>query len=148
MKTLISSLEATPATSFSRPVQEFTGNVERRMAKAAGVTQFGVNHLTLAPGSMSSRRHWHEEEDEFVFVISGRVTLHDGTGDHELNPGDYAGFPAGVANAHHLINRSPAPAELLIVGARKVGEERVHYPDEANPGPFTIVRDAAGNRVG
>jgi uncharacterized cupin superfamily protein len=148
MRTLISKLDLTPETPSSRPVPEFMGNVERQMAKRVGVTQFGVNHLTLAPGSMTSRRHWHEQEDEFVFVLSGQVTLHDENGNHELGAGDYVGFPGGAPNGHHLINRSGASAALLIVGTRKVGEERVHYPDESNPGPFAIVRDASGNRVG
>jgi uncharacterized cupin superfamily protein len=147
VKTFISILDATPATPFSRPVAEFEGNVERQMAKLVGITQFGVNRLTLAPGSMSSRRHWHEQEDEFVFVVSGQVTLHDESGLHELSPGSYLGFPAGAPNGHHLINRSPTPVVLMIVGKRKVGKERVHYPDEPNRGPFTVVRDSTGNRV-
>ncbi len=142
VETLTSSLEETAATPFDRHVAEYDGNVHR-----VGVTQFGVNHLVLAPGSMSARRHWHESEDEFVYVLSGSVTLRDENGDHEMHAGDYVGFPAGSANAHHLINRSHQPAALIMVGTRKVGQERVHYPDQADPGPFTIIRDASGNRI-
>ena len=116
--------------------------------KAAGLTQFGVNHLTLNPGATSSRRHWHEGEDEFVLVLAGCVTLVDENGDHDLVEGDFAGFPAGAANGHHLVNRSASPTILLVVGARKVGEERVHYPDQPDPGPFTVVRDEKGARIG
>ena len=118
------------------------------MGKAVGLTQFGVNHLTLAPGAASSRRHWHEEEDEFVYVLSGTVVLIDDNGAHELSVGAFAGFPAGAANAHRLVNRSDAPAELIVAGSRKVGEERIHYPDEPDPGPSVIVRDTRGNRLG
>ena len=121
VQTFISTLDATPQTPFSRPIAEFEGNVERQMAELVGITQFGVNHLTLAPGSISSRRHWHEQEDEFVFVVSGHVVLHDENGCHELSPGDYAGFPGGAPNGHHLINRSPTPAVLMIVGTRRKG---------------------------
>ncbi len=117
------------------------------MAKTVSVTQFGVNYLTLAPGAESARRHWHEREDEFVYVLSGVVTLQDDNGDREIGPGHFVGFPAGAANAHHLINRSDAPVQLLIVGSRAVGEERIHYPDEADPGPFSVFRDESGIRV-
>ena len=147
VETFTSSLAETAPTSFATYVPTYAGNAHRPLGKRVGLTQFGVNHLTLAPGSMSSRRHWHECEDEFVYVLSGSVTLRDDNGDHEMGAGDYVGFPAGAANGHHLVNRSGEPAILLMVGTRKVGEERVHYPDEADPGPFTVIRDTAGNRV-
>jgi len=126
---------------------EFAGRAERQLGKAVGLTQFGVNHLSLEPGAASSRRHWHEGEDEFVYVLAGTVTLRDENGEHVLGPGDFAGFPAGAANGHHLLNTSGAVAELLVVGTRKVGEEKIHYPDQTDPGPFSVVRDDRGNRV-
>lgn len=147
MKTFLGQLSESPVTASSGYLAHHRGRHERQLGKRVGITQFGVNHLTLEPGASSSRRHWHEEEDEFVYVLAGAVTLIDETGAHELRPGDYAGFPAGAPNAHHLTNRTDAPAELIVVGTRKVGEERVHYPDEADPGPFGIVRDTRGDRV-
>ena len=148
VRTLLSRLSETPvAPSFaSAPASD--GREERQIGKAVGLTQFGVNHLTLNPGATSSRRHWHEGEDEFVLVLAGCVTLVDENGDHDLVEGDFAGFPAGAANGHHLVNRSASPTILLVVGARKVGEERVHYPDQPDPGPFTVVRDEKGARIG
>lgn len=147
MESLIAKLDATAATPFPEAYREYAGNVERQLAKRVGLRQFGVNHLSLAPGSVSSRRHWHEQEDEFVYVLSGSVTLHDENGLHELGAGDFVGFPAGAPNGHRLINRSAAPALLMIVGTRKVGEERIHYPDLPDAGPVTVIRDAAGDRV-
>jgi uncharacterized cupin superfamily protein len=135
-----------PAVGFGTPIEQ-QARMERQLGKAVAMRQFGVNHLTLAPGAVSSRRHWHEGEDEFVYVLSGMVVLRDENGEHELSAGAFAGFPAGAPNAHQLINRSSGPAELLVVGSRKVGEERIHYPDEADPGPFTVLRDESGDRV-
>ncbi|HEY0650326.1 cupin domain-containing protein [Phenylobacterium sp.] len=98
-----------------------------------GLTQFGVNHLSLEPGSASSRPHWHEGEDEFVYVLAGSVTLRDENGEHELGAGDFAGFPAGAANGHHLLNTSAAVAELMIhrhaQGRR--GEDPLPGPDRS-----------------
>ena len=148
IRTLISRLSETPIAAPFANTPDFEGRDERQIGKAVGLTQFGVNHLTLHPGATSSRRHWHEGEDEFVFVMSGQVTLVDENGDHDLVEGAFVGFPAGAANGHHLVNRSRSQAELLVVGTRKVGEERVHYPDQRDPGPFVIIRDVNGVRIG
>jgi len=113
----------------------FSGRAERRLGKAVGLTQFGVNHVTLAPGSRTASRHWHEAEDEFVLVLSGIPTLIDENGRHDLKAGAIVGFPAGVANAHHILNDSDAPAELVVVGSRRPGAETIHYPDD-NFGPI------------
>jgi uncharacterized cupin superfamily protein len=127
-------------------VELFAGKREALLAKTVGVTQFGVNHVTLEPGSISSLRHWHEGEDEFVYVLSGQVALIDDNGEHTLETGAFAGFPADAPNAHHFMNKSAAPAILLVVGTRLRGKETIHYPDD-NLGPVTVTRDAAGERV-
>jgi uncharacterized cupin superfamily protein len=90
----------------------------RKLGDAAGLTQFGVNLVTLKPGVWSSQRHWHSEEDEFAYVISGEVVLVEDDGEHFLKPGDCVGWKAGVANGHCLQNRSTSDATLLVVGGR------------------------------
>jgi uncharacterized cupin superfamily protein len=110
--------------------ERFEGMHELRLAKPLGLTQFGVNHVTLQPGAWSSLRHWHEKEDEFVYVLEGTLTLVDDNGPRELKPGDFVAFPAGEANGHHIQNRSDHPATFLAVGSRRPGEETIYYPDE------------------
>ena len=94
----------------------FVGTHEGRLGKLVGMTQFGVNLVTLDPGSQSALRHWHDGEDEFVYVLSGTLTLIDDNGEHALEGGSFAGFPAGSSNAHHLVNKSQAPATYLAIG--------------------------------
>jgi len=127
--------------------EQLTGAHEARLGRAVGIRQFGVNHITLEPGAMSSLRHFHEEEDEFVYVLEGEITLVDDNGAHRLVAGAFAGFPAGAANAHHLINRGSASARFLTVGTRFVGRETIHYPDDPEIGVATLVRDGDGERV-
>ena len=63
-------------TLYPPPFDQPCRNRERRrLGDAAGLTQFGVNLLRLAPGVWSSQRHWHSHEDEFVYVVAGEVTL-------------------------------------------------------------------------
>ena len=118
--------------SLADPIKPelFQGFHEGRLAALVGVTQFGVNHVTLEPGSVSALRHWHEAEDEFVYVLTGKLTLVDDNGAHTLGEGSFAGFPAGCPNAHHLQNRSEEPASFIVVGSRRPGADTVHYPDD------------------
>ena len=99
----------------------------RRLGDAFGLGQFGVNLLELPPGAWSSQRHWHERQDEFVYVLEGEVTLVTNAGDTVLTPGMVAGFRAGEPNGHHLTNRSQKLARVLEVGTR-TAEETAHYP--------------------
>jgi len=118
--------------SYVNPIKSelFVGKHEGRLGKLVGMTQFGVNHVTLDPGAISSLRHWHEAEDEFVYVLEGKLLLIDENGEHELVQGSFAGFPAGTANAHHLANASDAKASFLAVGSRRPDAEMIHYPDD------------------
>jgi uncharacterized cupin superfamily protein len=108
--------------------EELEGRLKRKLGDRVGLTQFGVNLVTLEPGAWSSQRHWHEKEDEFVYVISGEATLVTDDGERTLGPGMFAGFPAGEANAHRLANNTETPLIYLEVGSR-VHDERADYPD-------------------
>jgi uncharacterized cupin superfamily protein len=101
--------------------------VRARLGDAAGLTQFGVNRLRLPPGTWSSQRHWHAAEDEFVYVLAGEVVLVSDDGEQVLRAGEYAGFPAGRADGHHLQNRSSEEAIVLEVGSRRA-DDAVDYP--------------------
>ena len=90
----------------------------RRLGNAGGLHDFGVNLMTLPPGSWSSQRHWHSHEDEFVQVLEGEVVLVEDGGETVLRAGDCAAFPKGSGNGHHLINKSSAMAAYLEVGSR------------------------------
>ena len=84
----------------------------------------------LNPGAHSALRHWHEGEDEFIYVLSGEVSLIDDSGQRVLGAGSFAGFPCGSENGHHLVNASDQPASFLEVGTRRPGADKVHYPDD------------------
>ena len=100
-----------------------------QLGDAAGLTDFGVNLMRLPPGVWSSQRHWHEAEDEFVYVLEGEVVLVTEAGEEILRAGDCAGFKAGDPDGHKFENRSGAEAVLLEVGSRRRDEDAAHYPD-------------------
>lgn len=104
------------------------GRFRKRLGNAGGLTQFGVNLCRLAPGAASSQRHWHEEADEFVYILEGEAVLIENEGETVLRPGDAATFKAGVANGHHIVNRSDRDALFLEIGTRSANG-RAEYSD-------------------
>ena len=125
----IDNLKTDSMTGYPEPFRQIVlGRVRKRLGNAAGLTQFGVNLTTLKPGAASAQRHWHTAEDEFVYVLAGEVVLCEDDGEVAMRTGDAAGFKAGVANGHQLVNKSAREALYLEIGTR-APTERAHYPD-------------------
>ena len=123
---------------FDAPCRE---RVRQALGDAGGLTDFGVGLLQLPPGAWSSQRHWHSAEDEFIWVLQGEVVLITDGGEEVLRPGDCAGFKAGVADGHHLQNRSATLAVVLEVGSRRPDEDICSYSDiDMRWGPNGITR--------
>jgi uncharacterized cupin superfamily protein len=137
------ALEPRAVTNYPPPHDLVVrGRSRRSFTTPLGLSQFGVNLTELAPGAASALRHWHSHEDEFVWVLEGELTLVTDEGKQRLGAGQCAGFPAGVANAHHFINESAARAVYLEVGTRSA-EDEVSYPDvdlRCHPGRYTGAR--------
>jgi len=138
----IAKLPPDNRTNYPEPFRRAVeGRWRKRLGDAAGLTQFGVNLTTLKPGAWSAQRHWHEAEDEFVYVLEGELVLCENGGETLLKAGDAAGWKAGTANGHCLVNRSPRDAVYLEIGSRAV-RERVEYPDI----DMRLERDETGTR--
>jgi uncharacterized cupin superfamily protein len=138
----IANLPVDSRSNYPEPFNRVVmGRSRKRLGIAAGLDQFGVNLTTLKPGAASALRHWHEKEDELVYILDGEVVLVEDGGETPLKAGDTAGFKANVPNGHHLINRSDRDAVYLEIGTRSK-HERAEYPDV----DMRIVRDDAGAR--
>jgi uncharacterized cupin superfamily protein len=138
----IAGIKLDTFSGYPEPFRQVTNGRERkRLGNAVGLDQFGVNLTTLKPGAWSSQRHWHDNEDELVYVLQGEIVLCEDGGETVLRPGDAAGWKAGVANGHCLINRTDRDAVYLEIGTR-AKSERAHYSDI----DMQVVRDANGAR--
>jgi len=125
----LTAAEVAVGSGYPAPYDEPCRQRKRlRLGDAAGLSQFGVNLLRLPPGVWSSQRHWHSAEDEFVYVLEGEVVLVSDAGEEVLRAGDCAGFKAGEADGHHLLNRTKLEAVLLEIGTRDPMRDAVEYP--------------------
>ena len=104
------------------------GRSSLRLGDAGGLTQFGVNLVMLEPGAMSSLRHWHMAEDEFVMVTEGECVMVQDEGESVMRPGGCAAFPAGSTDGHHFLNRTDKVAKFLVIGS-KAKREVATYSD-------------------
>lgn len=119
----LSAVPVRPGSGYPAPFDApCAARTRRRLGDAGGLKDFGVNLMTLPPGSWSSQRHWHSHEDEFVYVLQGELKLVEDQGETLLRAGDCAAFPKGSGNGHHLRNESGATAVYLEVGSRHPGD--------------------------
>ena len=125
----IDKLKIDTYTGYPEPFrQAVLGRERKRLGNAVGLDQFGVNLSRLKPGAASSQRHWHQNEDELVYMLEGELVLCEDGGETVLKPGDAAGWKAGVQNGHCLINRTDRDAIYLEIGSR-AARETANYPD-------------------
>jgi len=129
----VRAAETPPRTRPSNYPEPFAsrmaGRVKHPLGDLFGLTNFGVNLTRLAPGAVSSLRHAHTKQDEFVYILEGHPTLHTDEGRTRLAPGLCAGFKAGTGNGHRLINETDAEVVYLEIGDRTPGDEGT-YPDD------------------
>jgi uncharacterized cupin superfamily protein len=150
MMSILRAAEVPP--SDSNPDEILSGSgMTLRLSDAGCLTRFGVRHQTLQPGARTSDRHWHEAEDEFLYVLWGEVTVVENDGVHTLGPGDFCCWPAGIDNAHAVENRSDAACSFLVMGSRPA-DDVCHYPDhgrrlETRGTEWRIVEAATGRVI-
>lgn len=120
----------TKRSNYPEPfASRMSGRQKHPLGDLFGLTNFGVNLTRLAPGAVSALRHAHTVQDEFVYILKGRPTLHTDEGHTLLAPGMCAGFKAGTGNGHCLINNTDEEIVYLEVGDRTLGDEGM-YPDD------------------
>lgn len=129
----VRAADAPPRTKPSNYPEAFASRVRARvkhpLGDLFGLTNFGVNLTRMPAGAVSALRHAHSRQDEFIYVLSGRLVLVTDEGRTALEAGMCAGFKAASGNAHMLVNESVEDALYLEVGDRSAGD-MVSYPDD------------------
>jgi uncharacterized cupin superfamily protein len=123
----VDALTPISGSGYPAPFDDAAGDRRiRQLSKPGGITDFEINHVVLPEGAWSSQRHWHEGEDEFLVILSGRATLIDEAGETPLVAGDCVAFPKNDRNGHHLIGGEGGCA-FVVWGVQE--QTPCHYPD-------------------
>jgi uncharacterized cupin superfamily protein len=96
------------------------------LSRLAGLGRIAVNLAFLPPGKESAIFHVHHREEEWMYVVSGRGIAEVGDAAHEVGPGDFLGFPPGVA--HHLRNEAGEALHYVLGGEVIPGVDVAGFP--------------------
>lgn len=116
------------SSNYPQPfASRMAGREKRPLGDLFGLSNFGVNLTRLVPGACSALRHAHSKQEEFLYVLEGNPVLITDQGETLLAPGMCAGFKAGTADAHQLVNRTDRDVLYVEIGDRTPGDS-VSYP--------------------
>ena len=117
---------AAHSQEFSHPWNPNSQMHGTQLALSVGLKRTGVNFIRVPAGKESYVYHSHQNEEEWIYVLSGKAIALIDDVEYEVNAGDFIGFPAPSV-AHHM--RNPGPAELVyLVGGENRENEIVEFP--------------------
>lgn len=117
---------ALPEITFRHPLNAKAEVHMRALGALAGLERVGLTLARLPPGRESFAYHYHQGEEEFLYVISGRGVAEIGDETFEVGPGDVMMFPA-PSPGHNLKN--PFDADLVyLMGGERRGIEVAEFP--------------------
>lgn len=119
---------STPSVYPQPFAQLMEKRVKRQLGNYFGLKKFGINLTSIESGGVSALKHRHSKQEEFIYVISGKLTLVLDNEEHILTPGMCYGFTPNT-HAHQIVNQSNEPVVYLEVGDRESGD-MVEYPDD------------------
>ena len=104
-----------------------------RFGATIGATALGMTIYDLASGQSVCPYHYEYGREEWLYVLTGRPTLRDPDGEHELEPGDVVLFPEGPDGAHKVTNLGDGIARIAIL-SNKDDPSIAFYPDSDKVG--------------
>ena len=117
---------AAHSQEFSHPWNPNSQMHGTQLARSVGLKRTGVNFIRVPAGKESYVYHSHQNEEEWIYVLSGQAIALIDDVEYEVNAGDFIGFPAPSV-AHHM--RNPGPGELVyLVGGENRETDVVEFP--------------------
>lgn len=100
-----------------------------RLTESFGAVATGMGVYELESGNASWPYHFETNEEEWLIVIDGELTLRTPEGESVLRAGDVACFPAGAAGAHAVRNHTDAPVRYAMPSTNAPYGGACVYPD-------------------
>lgn len=122
----------------------------RSLTAEVGATLTGCAVYEVEPGEATWPYHFELNEEEWLVVVTGELTLRTPEGERVLRAGDVACFPAGAAGAHAVRNDGDAVARFLMPSSAAPYGDACVYPDSGTfklAGPGFVHRGRLGEQV-
>jgi uncharacterized cupin superfamily protein len=98
----------------------------RSLGDACGLQGIGIHQVRLKQGDDSTEYHFHHQDEEWIYILSGRGVAEIGGKKYRIGPGDFMGFTA-PSQPHAM--RNPYKADLVyLVGGNRCPEDVCDYP--------------------
>ena len=120
-------IEAMPEKIVQHQFNDNAIRHTKTLSQPAGMARIGIHMIRLEPGHDSTTHHYHDADEEFIFIVSGRGTARIDNEVYEVGAGDFMGFPA-PSPAHSLHNAGEEDL-VYLVGGESWATDVVHYPD-------------------
>ena len=111
---------------FHHPLNPNSEIYLRPLGNNVGFKRIAVSLARVPPGKESFIDHAHHNEEEWLYILSGRAIAEIGEEEYEVEAGDFMGFGL-PQQSHHL--RNPFSEELIyLVGGEKVNFDVGVFP--------------------
>ena len=136
---VVERVDVTPINTreldWERPEDERASWKRKRLATAAGGERIGCSLYLLPPGERSWPYHYHTNNEEAMYVLSGSGTLRLDGETRSVSADDYVSFPADESGAHRVINDGDEPLRYLLISTMSEPDVTV-YPDSEKFGVY------------
>ncbi len=99
------------------------------LGRDLGAVLTGCSVYELEPGEATWPYHFELNEEEWLVVVAGEVTLRTPDGERVLRAGDVACFPVGAAGAHAMRNAGGATARFAMPCSNALYGDTCVYPE-------------------
>jgi uncharacterized cupin superfamily protein len=120
------AIDALPPVRRQHQFNSNAVRLTRTLGERVGLQRIGVHIVRLEPGRESTQFHFHDSDEEFLYILQGRGIAEIGDERHEVGPGDFMGFTA-PSQPHTLLNTFDEDLVYLMAGERNTNDV-VHYP--------------------
>jgi uncharacterized cupin superfamily protein len=117
------------ALTERRHQHQFNDNavrLTRNLGAAVALERIGVHLVRLEQGRESTQFHYHDSDEEFLYVLAGRGIAEIGSSSFEIGPGDFMAFPA--PSPPHCLRNPHAEDLVYLMGGERNAADVVHYP--------------------
>jgi len=121
-----SEIEAMPEVVKVHSLNSEAVRQTRSLSDAVGMTQIGIHLVRVEPGRETTQFHFHHQEEEFLYILSGRGVAEIGDAQIEVEAGDFLGFTA--PSLPHTV-KNPFDQDLVyLMGGDRLNFDICDYP--------------------